>query len=191
MQGEVSWMLLIDQWPVSRHHTTYSTTWVWLLMQLQFRVLLSVPLLNIWPTTIILKRHLNFMVDPPGSKHTHTAWSKKKRGISLVLRVFLLPVQPLGNEVREEDRRDCMKGHDRVIDPKYDQHPASNLVITSNFVHCRRRPTVSLPLMRWFPNKQMKSVRFLADKFSHKVCYMSNSVLACCPVSYLGQKMLG
>ena len=139
----------------------------------------------------ILKRHLNFMVDPPGSKHTHTARSKKKRGISLVLRVFLLPIQPLGNEVREEDRRDCMKGHDRVIDPKYDQHPAGNLVITSNFVHCRRRPTVSLPLMRWFPNKQMKSVRFLADKFSHKVCYKSNSVLACCPVSYLGQKMLG
>ena len=182
-------MLLIDQW-ISRHYN-YSNSWVWLLMQLQFRVLLSVQLLNIWPTTIILKRHLKFMVDPPGSKHTHTAWSKKKRGISLVLRVFLLPVQPLGNEVREEDRRDCMKGHDRVIDPKYDQHPASNLVITSNFVHCRRRPTVSLPLMRWFPNKQMKSVRFLADKFSHKVCYMSNSVLACCPVSYLGQKMLG
>ena len=24
----------------------------------------------------------------------------------------------LGNEVREEDRRDCKKGHDRVIDPK-------------------------------------------------------------------------
>ena len=32
--------------------------------------------------------------------------------------VFLLPVQPLRNEVREEDRRDCMKGHGRVIDPK-------------------------------------------------------------------------
>ena len=66
----------------------------------------------------ILKRHLNFRVDSPGSKHTYTARSKKRRGSSLVLRVFLLPVQPLGSEVREEDRRDCMKGHDCVIDPK-------------------------------------------------------------------------
>ena len=49
----------------------------------------------------ILKRHLKFMVDPPGSKHTHTApsaRSKKKRDRSLVLRVFLLPVQLIGNE---------------------------------------------------------------------------------------------
>ena len=66
----------------------------------------------------ILKRHLNFRVDPPGSKHTHTAWSKKKRDRSLVLRIFLLPVQLIGNEVRKEDRRHCMKGHNRVIDPK-------------------------------------------------------------------------
>ena len=66
----------------------------------------------------ILKRHLKFMVDPPGSKHTHTAWSKKKRDRSLVLRVFLLPVQLIGNEVRKEDRGHCMKGHNRVIDPK-------------------------------------------------------------------------
>ena len=66
----------------------------------------------------ILKRHLNFRVDPPGSKHTHTARSKKKRDRSLVLRVFLLPVQLIGNEVRKEDRRHCMKGINRVIDPK-------------------------------------------------------------------------
>ena len=105
-RGILSWMLLIDQW-ISRHYN-YRNGWVWPLMQLQFRVLLSVQLLNIWPTTTILKRHLKFRVD----------LSKKKRGSSLVLRVFLLLVQPLGNEVREEDRRDCMKGHDRVIDPK-------------------------------------------------------------------------
>ena len=77
MQGEVYWMLLIDQW-ISRHYN-YSNSWVWLLMQLQFRVLLSVQLLNIWPTTTILKRHLNFMVDPPGSKQS-TPHGRKRNG---------------------------------------------------------------------------------------------------------------
>ena len=71
IQGEVSWMFLIDQW-ISRHYN-YSKNWVWLLMQL------AVPRLVISATTEyltnnyrILKRHLNFMVDPPGSKHTYT-----------------------------------------------------------------------------------------------------------------------
>ena len=78
MQGEVYWILLIDQW-ISRHYN-YSNSWVWLLMQLQFRVLLSVQLLNIWPTTTILKRYLNFMVDQPGSKHSQHRTVEKETG---------------------------------------------------------------------------------------------------------------
>ena len=31
---------------------------------------------------------------------------------------FFFLFSPFGNKVREEDRRDCMKNHDRVIDPK-------------------------------------------------------------------------
>ena len=58
--------------------------------------------------------------------HTQTALEFYGRSTRLeahlhrTVEVFLLPVriQPLRNEVREEDRRDCMKGHGRVIDPR-------------------------------------------------------------------------
>ena len=133
----------------------------------------------------ILKRHLKFMVDPPGSKHTHTARSKKKRDRSLVLRVFLLPVQLIETRFARKTADIVWRGIIAWSTLSKIKTQQVNRVITSDFVHCRPRPTVTSPLTEWSG--------FLARKFifSHKVCYMLNSVLACVPVSYQGQKMLG